>query len=164
MDFENLFDDMLGCADGTASVCGSLDFHSELQKWAFRCALGLVPIQDAWSYMLSSILNNWKVYIRMSLDEAVYYMMNVCGYSIFGEEIIASENSEFWFLYSEKYKTLHTDESKGIRLYYLTIAIFESINYWCWHDAPVQITFDFEGLKDVLRYGDIQIDWDSYLG
>lgn len=44
----------------------------------------------------------------------------------------------------------------------MTIAIFETINYWCWHDAPVQISFDSEGLKEVLRYGSINIDWNSY--
>lgn len=98
----------------------------------------------------------------MSPYEAVDYMMAVCGYGFLGEEIIGHDEHYFWFLQSEQYKALVLDESKIKRLYYITIAIFETINYWCWNDAPVQITFESDGLKRVLRYRNINIDWNSY--
>ncbi len=159
MDLDIMFDNMLGRMD---SVVGKKDFHAELQMCALRCAMRHAPIHDEWNDMLSSILHNWEAYIKMSLYEAVDYMMTVCGYGYLGEEIIGLDQSDFWFIQSEQYKALVLEESKSKRLYYMTIAIFETINYWCWHDAPVQITFDSEGLQGVLRYRSISIDWNSY--
>ena len=159
MDLDIMFGNILDSIDSTV---GKMDFHAELQKCALRCTKSLVPIHNEWSDMLLSILHNWDADIKMSLNEAVDYMMDVCGYECFGEEIIGHDEHDFWFLQSEQYKALDLDDSKGKRLYYMTIAIFETINYWCWHDAPVQISFDSEGLKEVLRYGSINIDWNSY--
>ena len=159
MDLDIMFDTILDSID---SVVGKNDFHTELQKCAFRCAKGHAPIYDEWNDMLSSILHNWDADVKMSPYEAVDYMMSVCGYGYLGEETIELDQSDFWFLQSEQCKTLDLDESKSKRLYYTTIAIFETINYWCWHDAPVQITFDLDGLKGVLVYGIIIIDWNSY--
>ena len=159
MDLDVMFDNILDSID---SFVGKKDFHAELQKCALRCAKGLAPIHDEWNDMLSFILYNWDVDVKMSPYEAVDYMMTICGYGSLGEEIIGHDEHDFWFLQSEQYKALDLDESKNKRLYYMTIAIFETINYWCWHDAPVQITFDSEGLKEVLRYGNIHIDWNSY--
>lgn len=158
MDLDIMFNHILGNID---SVIVKKDFHKELQKCAFRCAMGHAPIHDEWNDMLSSILHNWDADVKMSLYEVVDYMMAVCGYGYLGEEIIGHDEHDFWFLQSEQCKALVLDESKNKRLYYITIAIFETINYWCWHDAPVPI-FDSEGLKGVLRYGSINIDWNSY--
>ena len=159
MDLDVMFDNIL---DSILSVVGRKDFHTELQKCAFSCAKGLAPIHDGWNDMLSSILHNWDADVKMSPYEAVDYMMTVCGFSYLGEETIELDESDFWFLQSEQCKALGLEESKSKRLYYITIAIFETINYWCWHDAPVQITFDSEGLIEVLRLGNIHIDWNSY--
>ena len=159
MDLHLWFDNIL---DNIDSFTGKFDFHAELQKTAFRCANGLSLIHDEWNVILSSILGNWDADVKMSLYEAVDYMMTVCGYGYLGEEILGHDEPDFWFLQSEQYRTLDLEESKSKRLYYITIAIFETINYWCWHDAPVQITFDSEGLQSVLRYGSINIDGNSY--
>lgn len=159
MDLDIMFDSILNSID---SVVGKMDFHAELQKCALRCAKGYAPIHEEWNDMLSSILHNWDADVKMSPYEAVDYMMTICGYSYLGEETIELGESDFWFLQSEQCKTLGLEESKSKRLYHMTIAIFETINYWCWHDAPVQIAFDSEGLKEVLRYGNIHIDWNSY--
>ena len=159
MDLHLWFDNIL---DNIDSFTGKFDFHAELQKTAFRCANGLSLIHDEWNVILSSILGNWDADVKMSLYEAVDYMMAVCGYGYLGEETIELDESDFWFLQSEQCKALVLDESKSKRLYYMSIAIFETINYWYWHDAPVQITFNFEGLKGVLRHGSICINWNSY--
>ena len=148
--------------DNIGSFTDKLDFHTELQQTAFRCAYGTAHIQDEWINMLLLILNEWDAAVKMDLGEAVDYMMSVCGYDDFGERPLFSDKSGFWFLQSEQYMNFGLDESKSKRLYCVTIAIFETINYWCWHDAPVQITFDSEGLQGVLRYGSINIDWNSY--
>lgn len=159
MDLDVMFDNLLDSID---SVVGRKDFHIELQKCALRCAKEHAPIHDEWNGMLSSILQNWDSDVKMNPHEAVGYMMTICGYSYLGEETIELDESDFWFLQSEQCKTLGLEESKSKRLYHMTIAIFETINYWCWHDAPIQIAFDSEGLKEVLRYGNIHIDWNSY--
>ena len=159
MDLDIMFDKILDSID---SIVGKKDFHAELQKCALRCAKGIAPIHDEWNDMLSSILHNWDADVKMNTYEAVDYMMTVCGYGYLGEEILGHDEPDFWFLQSEQYRTLDLEESKSKRLFYITIAIFETINYWCWHDAPVQITFDSEGLQGVLRYGSINIDWNSY--
>lgn len=128
-----------------------------MQNCAHRCAKGLAPIHDKWNCMLSSILHNWDADVKMSPYEAANHMMTVCGYGYWGEETIVQDKSEFWFLKSEQCKALDLEDSKSKRIYCMTIAIFETINYWCWHNAPVQITFDSEGLQGVLRYGSINI-------
>ena len=164
MEWDFLIDNI--CDDKFDSFCHAdekKDFHSELQRCALRCAKGHAPIHHEWNDMLSSILHNWNANIKMSLYEAVDYMMSICGYGYLGEATVAQDEQDFWFLQSEQCKVLGLDESKSKRLYYITIVIFETINYWCWHDAPLQITFDSEGLKCVLRYGNINIDWNSYL-
>lgn len=159
MDFDFMSDDILNDFD---SYTGKCDFHTELQKTAIRCTNNSDVIHDEWNNMLSSILNNWDADVKMSLFDAVDYMMSVCGYDYFGKELLFSDKSNFWFLQSEQYRTLGLDELKNKRLYCVTIAIFESINYWCWHDSPVQVTFSFEELKNVLKHGNIVIDWSSY--
>lgn len=159
MDLDIMFDNIL---DNIDSVVGRKDFHTELQKCALRCAKEHAPIHDEWNDMLSSILQNWDADVKMSPYEAVDYMMSVCGYDYLGEQPLALDESDFWFEQSEQYKNLDLEESENKRLYYVTIAIFETINYWCWHDAPVHITFDSDGLKEVLKYGNIGIDWNSY--
>lgn len=141
---------------------GMPDFHAELQMTALNCAHACASVQDEWNDMLSTILHNWDAEIKMSQFEAVDYMMNVCGYGYFGKDTIGIDTSDFWFLQSEQYKNLKLEGSKCKRLYYVTIAVFETVNYWCWHDSPVPITFDSKGLKEVLAFGNIRIDWDSY--
>lgn len=44
----------------------------------------------------------------------------------------------------------------------MTIAVFETINYWCsyWYYAP--ISFNRDSLIDVLENGSISINWASY--
>lgn len=143
-------------------VIGKSDFHAELQRTAIHCAHGHGLVQDEWNEMLSSILHNWDADIKMSQFEAVDYMMNVCGYGYFGEDTIGIDTSDFWFLQSEQYKNLKLEGSKGKRLYYVTIALFETINYWCWHGAQVSNTFDSKRLMKVLAFGNIGIDWYSY--
>ena len=159
MDLDIMFDNILDSID---SFVGKKDFHAELQMCALRCVMGHAPIHDEWNDILSSILQNWDADVKMSPYEAVDYMMTICGYGYLGEETIELDESDFWFLQPEQCLALGLEESKSKRLYYITIAIFETINYWCWHDAPVQITFDSEGLKGGLRYGRINIDWNSY--
>lgn len=159
MDLDIMFDNILDSID---SFVGKKDFHAELQMCALRCVMGHALIHDEWNDMLSSILQNWDVDVKLCLYEAVDYMMTICGYGYLGEKNVVLDESDFWLLQSEQCKTLGLEESKNKRLYYITIAIFETINYWCWHDAPVQITFNSEGLKEVLRYGNIHIDWNSY--
>lgn len=149
--------------DSINSVLEEADFHVKLQRCAHRCAKGITPIHDEWNDMLSSILHNWKADIKMSSYEAVDYMMTVCSrYCYLGEETMTQEDPNFWFFQSEQCKPLGLDESESKRLYYITIALFETINYWCWHEAPLPITFDSKGLEGVLRYGRIYIDWYSY--
>ena len=143
-------------------VGGKSDFHAELQRTALYCAHGHGIVQYEWNEMLSSILHNWDADIKMSPYESVDYMMAECGYNHCGEDTIGLDTSHFWFLQSEQYKNLNLEGSKGKRLYYVTIALFETINYWCWHYALVSITFDYKGLKEVLAFGNISIDWDSY--
>lgn len=47
------------------------------------------------------------------------------------------------------------------RIFIMTIAVFETINYWYWHDPPT-IIFNREYLIDVLENGITHIDWTSY--
>ena len=159
MDLDIMFDNILDSID---SYVGKKDFHTELQICALRCVMVHALIHDEWNDMLSSILQNWDADVKLCPYEAVDYMMTICGYGYLGEKNVVLYESDFWLLQSEQCKTLGLEESKNKRLYYITIAIFETINYWCWHDAPVQITFNSEGLKEVMRYGNIHIDWNSY--
>lgn len=105
---------------------------------------------------------HWKAEIKMNLYEAVDHIADVCGYTTVGRDHFFSDNYGFWFILSDQYKNLGVDDSRAKGHYYMTIAIFETINYWCWHDAPNAIIFDFQGLQQALKYGNIQIDWDSY--
>ena len=158
MDLDLIFNDL---QDYIRPNDGKLDFHTELQKTACQCAKGAF-VQDEWQGLLVSLLYHWKAEIKLSMYEAVDYMADVCGYATIGRDNFFSNDYGFWFILSSQYKELGVDESKAKGLYYMTIAIFETINYWCWHDAPVPITFDFQGLQQVLKFGNIQIDWDSY--
>ncbi len=45
----------------------------------------------------------------------------------------------------------------------MTIAVFETINYWFWYDHNISIVFNKETLSHALECGKIYIDWDSYV-
>lgn len=143
------------------------DFHARLQRAALRCAKGVYGnrgIHHEWNDMLLFILHKWEIHAHMCLSEAVDYMMAVCGFGDFRGRSIASDESDFWFLLSEQYRKLDIDKFKfnSERIYYITIAIFETLNYWCWYNSNVKIPLDYEELKGVLKYGKISIRFESY--
>lgn len=139
------------------------DIHLEIAQSAKLCANGSVFIAEEWEKLLSLILNNWDVAINMDLQQAISYLMEVCGYDLEGNKIFSLDKSKFWFLQSEQFQDLKKDCSYRHSLYYITVAVFETINYWCWHDYPTPVLFDFKHLKEVLTNGIIHINWDSYL-
>lgn len=163
--FDFILDDINNVVDiylPDSSKSTKTDIHLEIAQSAKLCSNGSVLIAEEWEKLLSLILNNWEAAIYMDLQQAISYLMEVCGYDFLGNEIFSHDKSQFWFLQSEQFENLKKDGSYRHSLYYITIAVFETINYWCWHDYPTPVLFDFTQLKEVLINGFIQINWDSY--
>ncbi len=137
------------------------DFQIELSKVARHCAAICYNsnyLREKWSDMLSHILSNWDVSVEMDLHEAIKYMMDVSGVC----DSIPSPNCNFWFLNSLDYQELCANGPQWNRVYYVTIAMFETLNYWCWHSAPLSITLNADTLTTVLKEGEIYIDFSAY--
>lgn len=138
------------------------DFHIELARTA-RCCVDICNdrnlVEEKWCDMLSRILTNWMASVEIDLCEAVEYLLDTSG--IFGSNLSYS-SCDFWFLNSLDYQELCINRPRRDRVYYVTIAIFETLNYWCWHDAPLPITFNADTLATTLKEGGIYIDFSAY--
>jgi len=137
------------------------DFQIQLLKDARKCATifhNRNHLWGAWLDMLYPICSHWGVSVEMNVYEATKYMMDVSG--IYGSN--PSNNCDFWFLNSLDYQELCANKPQQDRVYYITIAIFETLNYWCWHSAPLSITLNADTLATILKEGVIHIDFSAY--
>lgn len=95
----------------------------------------------------------------MDLDVATQLMIEA-AFQSFHEQIVGSK--AFWFDAEEHLSNIPLYFRYNISIYMRTIAIFETIAFWCWHNAPLQITFDEMSLKDMLQNGRISINWSEF--
>lgn len=136
------------------------DFQIRLLRNAQYCALvhgGGECFWANWLDMLSNILHHWSVAVKMDKNHAIGYMIEVSG--VWHEP---SNNCDFWFLNSLDYQELCANGPQWNRVYYVTIAVFETLNYWCWHSAPLSITLNADILAKILKKGKIHIDFSAY--
>ena len=138
---------------------------------ALQCADG-TDIQTAWHNFLLSILTNWDADIQMDLHDAVVIMLSAAGlnesvnYKGFSFYTLPMRlgiklKINFWFKLPTELQWLPQEEQYKKRIFMMTIAVFETINYWCsyyWY----HIVFNRESFIGVLENGSISIDWTSY--
>lgn len=134
-----------------------------IHETAMMCRNG-ADIFQCWRSLLSRILNNWEADVEIDLDEAVAICMSV---SKVHEVSKKWADVNFWyqdhtptrsrwiFWHRKKF------DYREMKIYRITVALFVSINYWCWHDSPVSIRFDEKGLINCLQYP-IHIEWEEY--
>lgn len=137
------------------------DFQTRLLRTACHCTTICYNrnlVREKWYTMLSHILSNWNVSVEMDLHEAIKYMIDVSGVC----DSNPSHNCDFWFLNSLNYQELCANGPQRDRVYYVTIAIFETLNYWCWHSAPLPITLNMDTLATILKEGKVYIDFSAY--
>ena len=138
---------------------------------ALQCADG-ADIQTAWYDFLLSILKNWNADIQMDLHEAVVIMLSAAGldesindngFSFYASlmRMGIKLKINFWFKLPTELQLLPQEEQYKKRIFMMTIAVFETINYWCWY-YWYHIVFNSKSLIDVLENGSISIDWTSY--
>lgn len=88
---------------------------------------------------LEKLLEIWDASLKISIDCAISAILD------------SIESNTFWWL---------ADENNSRDPYKVTIALFESINYFCWHDH-YWISIDENKLQGILKYP-IAIDWSKY--
>lgn len=147
------------------------EFQECLASIAHQCSEG-TDIHTAWHDFLLSILTNWDADIQMDLHEAVVIMLSAAGlnesanykeFSFYTSlmRMGIKPKINFWFKLPTELQRLPQEEQYKKRIFMMTIAVFETINYWCsyyWY----HIVFNRESLIDVLENGSICIDWTSY--
>lgn len=117
------------------------EFHESLVSVAQQCADG-TDIQTAWHDFLFAILKNWNADIQMDLHEAVVIMLsatgldesiNYKGFSFYTPLIRMGIKLKinFWFKLPSELHRLPQEEQCKRRIFMTTIAVFETINYWC---------------------------------
>lgn len=118
-------------------------------------------IFESWKYTLTKLLIHWEAEVEMDLDEAASIMLNT-AFPSYHDKLFG--NNDFWFKAEEYVSNLPLPSyiKNKACIYMMTIAIFETIAYWCWHDAPLQIVFNELNLKGILKNGNINIDWSQY--
>ena len=153
--------------DAISSVgMNGMNIHEEIQKAALMSANKGSHFDAIWHGLLERLLQHWEADVQMDLWEATNLMLRSAGYFYESDwhDIHPSMNYELWYKYEEDSLSLLTGliwNRKDV-VYKMTIAVFETINYWCWHESLLNITFNREELKRTLRYGSICIDWNSY--
>lgn len=148
------------------------DFQECLVSVAQQCADG-TDIQTGWHDFLLSILKKWDADIQMNLNDAVIIMLSAAGldksinYKGFSYYTLLMKfgiklKIDFWFKLPTELQMLPQEVQHKKRIFMMTIAVFETINYWCsyWYYAP--ISFNRDSLIAVLENGSISINWESY--
>lgn len=136
-------------------------FCEHFRDVACQCILKPEDLAAIWCDCLSFILDNWHANIQIDLNEAIDICLSATEIKVF-PHLSLTERNEFWLkLPEELYNLPKGIQQMGI-IYMTTIAVFETINYWCWHDAPVSVTFDKNNLLSVLANGNMDIDWSNY--
>lgn len=158
----------------TTTQTDNTSFQERLKHVAQQCAEG-ADIQTVWHDFLYSILEEWNADIQMNLCDAVAIMLSATGLN---ESIICrgfmdyvrhmllgvkrnEKGIAFWFKLPAEIQMFPQKMQHKKRVFMMTVAVFETINYWCWHDS-VSISFNGESLIDVLENGSIHVDWASY--
>jgi len=156
MDFgikDYLFD--ASCIDDSSYIDEYYGWES-IRNCAYQCAQHPEEISSLWYGLLRSMLYDWKADVKMDLNDAV----SICFSStrierVFEPSLYYHEsgcNDQFW--YHDKSPIM------AMSIYRTTVALFESINYWCWHDSHY-LTFNEWGLRKCLKYP-IHIEWRQY--
>ena len=141
-----------------------MNIHDEIQKTASMSANKGSHFDAIWHGLLERLLRHWKADVQMDLWEATDVMLSSAGYFYESDwhDIHPSTNYDLWYKCEEDSLSLGLMWNRNIVAYKMTIIVFETINYWCWHESPRNITFSRENLKRILRNGNIYIDWNSY--
>lgn len=146
-------------------------FQECLVSVAQQCADG-ADIHIAWYDFLLTILKNWNADIQMDLHDTVVIMLSAAGldesinYKGFSYYTLLMKfgiklKIDFWFKLPSELQRLPHEVQYKKRIFMMTIAVFETINYWCWYNSPI-VTFNRKSLIDVLENGSISINWTSY--
>lgn len=150
-------------------------FQENLGDVAQRCANG-ANIYITWHNFLSTILKNWNADIQMDLHDAVDIMLSAAGLNKF---INYKGFPEYFHSFNVSFNVLDLKPNKNKikfwyklpflkkiqirkRIFMMTISVFETINYWCWYDSPVSISFNRDSLINTLNNGSISINWALY--
>ena len=136
-------------------------FYEHLRYIACQCVLKPEELSTIWYDYLSFILANWHANIQIELHEAINICLSATEIDVF-PHLSLIERHEFWFKLPEELYNLPKGIQQMGMIYMNTIAVFETINYWCWHDAPLSVSFNKDNLLSVLESGDIDIDWTNY--
>lgn len=147
-------------------------FQESLRDMALQCA-DEADIHIAWHNFLFAILKNWNADIQMNLHDAVAIMLSAAGldesikykgfsFYTFSMGLGIRPKIDFWFKLPAELQRLPQEVQYKKMIFMMTIAVFETINYWCsyWYYAP--ISFNRDSLIDVLENGSISINWESY--
>lgn len=147
-------------------------FQESLRNMAQQCADG-ADIHIAWHNFLFAILRNWNTDIQMNLYDAVNIMLSATGldefikykgfpyYTLLIMRFGIEPKIDFWFKLPAELQMLPQEVQHKKRIFMMTVAVFETINYWCWHDW-YHILLNREALIGVLENGSISINWTSY--
>ena len=98
-----------------------------------------IKIADDFAQFLKRLVEDWRGDLRIDSYHAVSIIIDSIEYNT------------FWWL---------ADENNSRDPYKVTIALFESINYYCWYYS-YYISIDDDNLRGILQYP-IAIDWSKY--
>lgn len=166
MDFEP-YNDMcyLSECDGFDSEQDNFTEWSILET-ARLCAEG-EDICKCWYSLLSQMMRYWNATINMNLDEAILFCLNAANISPDSDDIQKAIDyaPHYTNIDSQRPCLWYKDNSpiRAMSIYRVTVALFETINYWCWHDSPLPITLNSSGLADCLQ-APVHIEWEKYDG
>lgn len=141
--------------------------HDAIQTTALECASKGSHFDALWYELLEVVLSNCKVDINMDLWEATYLMLRCAGYYYDNDwrDTHPTNNYEFWYKYENDESIeipIISCKNRNYIAFRMTIAMFETINYWCCHNRPLAIMLNSENLYNVMKNGRINFDWDSY--
>lgn len=159
---DDLFDNIASCDTFLSEALEPFGaFNEHLRYIACQCVLKQENLATIWCDYLSYILDNWHANIQIELNDAIDICLSASGINI-SPHFSLIEKKEFWYKLPEELYNLPKGIQQMGMIYMNTITVFETINYWCWHDAPVPVTFNKDNLLSVLESGKIDIDWSNY--
>ena len=137
-----------------------MDNHEQIRETAIMCANKGSHFDGLWQQQLESLLHYWKANIKMDLNGATNVMLKSAGYNYNTDWLVSNKDYFFWYKYKSDglFKPPFPLDPVKSRTYRMTIAVFETINYWCEKNYPTPIDFTKESLLDVLMHGHKHFD------
>ena len=152
------------------------DFNEALKYCATLCVQQPFNMLALWEEFFYNLVEKWRPHVEFNIEmEEAIYLLYGAAYNaglyrnddshelcVLHDYSPPRSDVHFWYKVPDELKSLPKGVQSMSYIYMITIVIFETINYRCWHNYHVGVELNRESILELLEYGEINIYWDQY--